>query len=44
VQSISLATDFLDSAVKRVRDEIMEPYLAIRLKTLQQKNLQVSLC
>lgn len=44
MQSMSLATDSLDSAVKRVRDEIMEPYVAIRLKTLQLKNLQVGSC
>ena len=41
MQGISLATESLDSEVKRVRDEIMEPYEAIRQKTLQLKNLQV---
>lgn len=38
-QGINLSVESIQSALKRVRAEIMEPYEAVRLRTIQLQNL-----
>lgn len=41
-QGINLSVESIQSALKRVRAEIMEPYEAVRSRTIQLRNLHTT--